>query len=844
MLPQRAACDLCIKSCVLLSFVVCVALALQLAPRSAGILIPDGTVLHDAGVAAQGYSTATKIGEVEHSPKQGGKAPSTTSVTTRAVAPTPAPSPGERTEVTWLQDPEWYSNEANPLGQLSRFVLLEKVVVTGFVVQLVGTSYGVRAQLGKLPKYKVYSPDLPAPQDIAFEHVATYDEERCQTTYLGPVVMLPPRLPSNLFHLHNDLIMKVSWLMRLGGFAAKDTTLLLFRGNSTEIQRHAQLYDLLGLVLKAVVHPLEEVFRNGSTCFRKLLWSPSMSWTTAHMPGHSKAFQRNWVAAAQHWVASMYSTFEVQIADNSNSENVFLWVNHHSELLPAVERSTHFKVEPLEDHPLERSSVAHKLEQLHKAEVLAGLHGAGLANALYMRSGATLLEVKTSHAFHLNIFTNICWLAQMWYHAIDVRWFDDGGGGVTLPTGFMDRVLADLRAKIDSRDPKQSIATCHGGPQTAWKRFLHKLPLDGTLSRAVQDYCDPDASIVAAASNSSNVVGMQLSTFCETYSRHGANGLLTRDESGTPVIVQKVYRVGRDSTGNALPIGFLSYAVASLAGIRLLKLIAGSSNELTPLELMQMSMYTPSTFAPPAGVTAKLSQAAGRVCRCTKIPLHTCREGDVWQAFQAHWRIAFREALLDYIVPDSSAPRPIDQVATSVVDFAVHVRCGDILKYRQSEYGFLGMSAYRRVLEGRPPGVPLRIRVFMAPTHGDVVKTRLAKDAPFATMCGDIGSGLRRLLSSQFSPAEVTIDNTSETLTVWAHMVFAKRTLCSPSTYCMWPTMAANRGFLTDTNLFFSRSHPPLEGVTHLVGVKYLDMPTVGLRRFGAKEILKWIADN
>ena len=78
---------------------------------------------------------------------------------------------------------------------------------------------------------------------------------------------------------------------------------------------------------------------------------------------------------------------------------------------------------------------------------------------------------------------------------------------------------------------------------------------------------------------------------------------------------------------------------------------------------------------------------------------------------------------------------------------------------------------------------------------------------------------------------------------VWAQLAFAKRTLCGPSTFCMWPTLVSNRGFLADTPLFFGvGKKPAFPNVTFLTGLPYLDMPTAISMRFGVEQIANWIA--
>ena len=117
-------------------------------------------------------------------------------------------------------------------------------------------------------------------------------------------------------------------------------------------------------------------------------------------------------------------------------------------------------------------------------------------------------------------------------------------------------------------------------------------------------------------------------------------------------------------------------------------------------------------------------------------------------------------ALLEWVDAGASraeTPGPGEQVvspvATSQVDLAVHVRCGDILKYNfLREYGFLGLSAYRRALEGRDPKRPVRVVVFLPPSHGTLAREKdVAKDG----ICTGLGERLQRLLQRELHPAEV-----------------------------------------------------------------------------------------
>merc|ERR1711924_376979 len=102
----------------------------------------------------------------------------------------------------------------------------------------------------------------------------------------------------------------------------------------------------------------------------------------------------------------------------------------------------------------------------------------------------------------------------------------------------------------------------------------------------------------------------------------------------------------------------------------------------------------------------------------------------------------------------------------------------------------------------------------------------------FSSTCFELTHRLKELLMSRFSPAEVVVDNTSDIDTAYGHMVFSKRTLCNPSTFCLWATLASNKGYLADSPIFFGRSHPQLQNLTHLIGVPFLNMQMIIDRRY------------
>jgi len=129
----------------------------------------------------------------------------------------------------------------------------------------------------------------------------------------------------------------------------------------------------------------------------------------------------------------------------------------------------------------------------------------------------------------------------------------------------------------------------------------------------------------------------------------------------------------------------------------------------------------------------------------------------------------------------------------------------------------------------------------MAPTHGSSAEQ---KNAGQHDKCVELGSGLTALFETVLSPAKVTLDNASDISEAWAYLTFSKRTVCNPSTFCLWPTIAANKGYLADTPLFFSGARPKFVGVHHLSNKAFISPAQFIQRNYTIAQILSWIAEH
>ena len=178
-------------------------------------------------------------------------------------------------------------------------------------------------------------------------------------------------------------------------------------------------------------------------------------------------------------------------------------------------------------------------------------------------------------------------------------------------------------------------------------------------------------------------------------------------------------------------------------------------------------------------------------------------------------------------------------------EFAVHLRCGDILQYRHhTEYGFSRYHVYKDVI---PSGVG-SIGIFSAPTDG--VRCR-GRDCNHLKTCGALVEDLRRFLADEFKGAIVVVRNGTaddRIVETYARMVLAKGVFCNPSTFCLYPTVASTGvGYLVDSpGLYPWARELPRKSVGEEKGFVLVEEPFLNMRMIvdggmTAARIIEWL---
>jgi hypothetical protein len=145
-----------------------------------------------------------------------------------------------------------------------------------------------------------------------------------------------------------------------------------------------------------------------------------------------------------------------------------------------------------------------------------------------------------------------------------------------------------------------------------------------------------------------------------------------------------------------------------------------------------------------------------------------------------------------------------------VPDTAVHYRCGDNFV---GHYGFLPFSVFQKFI---PAGT--KTIYVLADKRGRKTDGRQHR----AAKCDAIFSALFDYLRAAFPQASIVIRRGDDLYHDLLRLAFAKTTICSVSTFCLWPAVANNH------TAYFPQTKLVVRGDTSLdLGFKWITQPQV-----------------
>lgn len=175
---------------------------------------------------------------------------------------------------------------------------------------------------------------------------------------------------------------------------------------------------------------------------------------------------------------------------------------------------------------------------------------------------------------------------------------------------------------------------------------------------------------------------------------------------------------------------------------------------------------------------------------------------------------------------DDLASVPVDSILPLIPDVSIHYRCGDNFI---GHYGFLPFS----VVTSHIPSDVKYIYV-LAENRSRKTTTR----PHLISHCDAIFNALFRYLSQKFPSSVILIKRGDDLYVDIARLTYAKVTICSVSTFCLWPAMASNG------TSYFPKTRLIVAGDTSIdLGFNWITSPKIifgqTLEYMSSKDIVK-----
>ena len=289
---------------------------------------------------------------------------------------------------------------------------------------------------------------------------------------------------------------------------------------------------------------------------------------------------------------------------------------------------------------------------------------------------------------------------------------------------------------------------------------------------------------------------------------------------GQPILVNSPC-LGSDSMGNYLGSYFEIISCSYLSGLHYVA-VAKAYEPLSKHMPSAFISHLPDFLKHNSTVTPEKAREAIKMnCRCD----NSCHEipGAAWTKSLHIIRPMFVEALLFHLNDPSTPTRTIvnqtdissekvGRVLPLIPDAAIHYRCGDNFV---GDYGFLPFRAIK-------DKIPLSSGTIYVLAE---MRNRKTVERPhLASKCDAILHSLWKYLCHHFPKATVVVKRGDDIYVDMARLTFAKTTVCSVSTFCLWPAIASNG------TAYFPRTNLVLRGTTSVpLGFQWMSSPSVVL---------------
>ncbi|GFH61665.1 hypothetical protein CTEN210_18141 [Chaetoceros tenuissimus] len=219
--------------------------------------------------------------------------------------------------------------------------------------------------------------------------------------------------------------------------------------------------------------------------------------------------------------------------------------------------------------------------------------------------------------------------------------------------------------------------------------------------------------------------------------------------------------------------------------------------------------------------TSNVTTTLERMCKCHGPIAHQCKEG--WPILSNTWHYEIRSALKNWASSSSSSLRgPLlsssaNQTTTTRTTgttieegvATIHFRCGDILdtdviaRGYTLGMGFLKPSFYYKHLKGRNITAVHIVTTPLSSCSNNILQREL--DCKHGQSCKRVLDALITRLSTLMNRPKDFFKIYDNESTLWSmhHIVFSNVSFCSPSTFCLFPSLGSSYAIHTASAMKF-----------------------------------------
>ena len=343
----------------------------------------------------------------------------------------------------------------NPSIEMENVIILDGVVYLNHLdaksnetIQVMKSFYA--SEIGWLPSTLVrtsdHSQDWVTGPRISFRWLDNKVPKKCATIWDTTAFFIHPWEPNNAFHALNDNILSVlmgiavSYL--LNGHITKSVTLFKFNLSYSPSKPSGIMFKVLDFIFADIARPASDLLKGGPHCIRKVVWSNAKKPFYKDSLAHLRKILHNFLVLVlqknKHFPELPTPEFREKEKKRTSPQvpRVVIVTRNFTDGLKNPYRKLSYTSEVALKNAFEAqgayvviccdftrvvTTVPRLLSYFSHADICIGMHGAGLANCIFMRPQSIIIEIQSGFGFGFDSYLKIAQMQNGFYIAYDSR---------------------------------------------------------------------------------------------------------------------------------------------------------------------------------------------------------------------------------------------------------------------------------------------------------------------------------------------------------------------------------------------------------------------------------------